>query len=97
MKRIFVVLLFLSIVLMSRAVSTISAHVSGPPYVKLNGIYAQTNPLQTYVAPVAMTIGSDLATASAYIVNQQITFEIDDQFFPNPYGYGADTVTPQFR
>lgn len=73
------------------------AHLSGPPYVKVNGIYAQSNPILTYTTPIAMTLGSDLATPSAYVVNRPITFEIDEQFFPNPYVGGTEKVTAMYR
>lgn len=76
---------------------TISAHLSGPPYVKLNGIYADTNPLLTYTTPLEFEIGSDLASPSGYIVNEPVTFEIDEQFFPNPYAFGPEPVTPLYR
>ncbi len=78
-------------------ITAVSAHLSGPPYVKVDGIYAQTNPILTYTQPQAIPMGSDLASASAYIVNQPIVFEIDEQFYPNPYAQGTEKVTPRYR
>ncbi len=94
--RIFFLILLVCF-LYSLAPQFVKAHISGPPYVKINGIYAQTNPIFTYTSPTHIPMGTDLATASAYIVNDRITFEIDEQFFPNPYTYGTEKVTPLYR
>jgi len=65
------------------------AHGKGPPYVKLNGQYLTTNPIVNAMglgfAPTgSITLGSD-STSSAYLINQELTFEIDETYFPNPY------------
>jgi PKD repeat protein len=97
MKIFFPLLLILFCIGMVLNPRVVSAHLSGPPYVKLDGIYAQTNVLMTYTTPTHFSIGTDLATPSAYIVNRPIIFEIDEQFFPNPYAYGAEKVQPMYR
>lgn len=68
----------------SQSASEASAHGSGPPYVILNGQYITTNPITNLATPTQFTVGAD-STPSAYLVNQPLTFEIDEQFFPNPY------------
>lgn len=68
----------------------VSAHGSGPPYVKVNGVYAETHPVIAYTTPVAFEIGSDLASSSAFLVDEKIDFEIDEKFFPNPYRLQAN-------
>lgn len=104
-KLIFIpVFVFLSIFLIH---TPVSGHGSGPPYVKINGQYANTNPITNYIVPTAFTIGADLASPSGFLVSTPITFEIDEQYFPNPYKYvpgplgtnvpNTETVTPQFQ
>lgn len=61
------------------------AHGSGPPYVKINNDYALTSPILNLAAPTAFEVGMDVASVSGYLVGQTIVFEIDEQFFPNPY------------
>lgn len=62
-----------------------SAHGSGPPYVLVNDDYAVTNPVLNIAQPTAFTVGADVASVSGYLVNTEVTFAIDEQFFPNPY------------
>lgn len=94
-QKIIIWIIFLSVLFFGS--SSVSAHLSGPPYVKVDGIYAQTNPILTYTSPIAMTLGSDLATSSAYVVNRPILFEIDEQYFPNPYLASPEKITVQYR
>jgi hypothetical protein len=66
-----------------------SAHGQGPPYAKLNGQYITSNPVVSAgglgFAPISsFNIGSDSTTA-AYLINEELAFEIDEQYFPNPY------------
>lgn len=70
----------------------VSAHGSGPPYVKVNSLYAQTNPLTTYTTPTKFRVGADLASPSAFLIHKPITFEIDETFFPNPYKFAANPL-----
>lgn len=65
--------------------ASVSAHGSGPPYVKINGHYAVSNPILNIAQPVQFAVGADVASASGYVVGQQVVFEVDEQFFPNPY------------
>lgn len=110
MKRILKLLLLLVCLFVIYGVvgKRASAHGSGPPYVKVNGLYAQTNPLTTYTTPTKFRVGADLASPSAFLVNKSIAFEIDEQFFPNPYRFAAnplggiavpskEQITPQFQ
>lgn len=97
MKKNFIYFFGIVCVIFGIGSTVVSAHLSGPPYVKIDGIYAQTNPILTYTSPVAITLGSDLATSSAYIVNRPISFEIDEQFFPNPYLSGSEKVLVKYR
>lgn len=97
MKQLNKILIFFSVIaviifvanILNVGISRASAHGSGPPYVKLNGQYLTTNPIVNAMglgfAPTgSIALGSD-STSSAYLVNQELTFEIDEQFFPNPY------------
>lgn len=105
MKRypLFLLVAFLGLLI---TVPSVSAHVGGPPYIKVNGEYSQSNPILTYVNPTAFTIGGDVASSSGYVVGTAMTFEIDEQFFPNPYRFTvapangtapSRAVTPVFR
>lgn len=69
---------------------SVSAHTGGPPYVKVNGLYAQTNPILNTTAPVALNVGLDVASNSGIIAGTPVLFEIDEQFFPNPYAQAQD-------
>lgn len=62
-----------------------SAHGGGPPYVLVNDQYADTNPVLTIAQPTEFAVGADVASSSGYPVNTEVTFAIDEQFFPNPY------------
>jgi chitodextrinase len=62
-----------------------SAHGSGPPYVLVNDDYAVTNPVLNIAQPTVFAVGADVASVSGYLVNTEVTFAIDEQFFPNPY------------
>lgn len=75
--------------MLNLGISKASAHGKGPPFVKLNGEYLTTNPIVNamglgFAPSGSIIMGSD-STSSAFLVNQQLTFEIDEQFFPNPY------------
>ncbi len=77
-----------------------SAHGTGPPYVQINDEYALGNPILNIAPPTKFSVGLDVATSSGYLVGQPITFTIDEQFFPNPYGAPATDgsgVSPQFQ
>ncbi len=63
----------------------VRAHGSGPPYVKINGDYALSNPILNIAQPTKFTVGADVASASGYLIGKPIAFSIDEQFFPNPY------------
>jgi hypothetical protein len=84
------------------------AHVGGPPYVKINGQYAQTNPILNTTQPTAFQIGSDVASSSGLVVGTPVLFDVDEQFFPNPYAQAqnpfgipvtnqAPAESPKFR
>lgn len=57
------------------SVRAVSAHGSGPPFLKVNGMYAQSNPYYQGGA-VSLPVAQDLPPAK-YIVNEPIHFEID--------------------
>jgi len=97
MKQLHKILIFFSFIaivisvanLLNLGISKASAHGKGPPFVKLNGNYLNTNPIVNamglgFAPEGSIILGSD-STSSAYLVNQELTFEIDEQFFPNPY------------
>jgi hypothetical protein len=73
--------------------SSVAGHGSGPPYVKVNGEYANTNPILNYTTPKQFEVGADVASPSAYIVKGAMLFEIDMEFFPNPYAFREDPTT----
>ena len=66
-----------------------SAHSKGPPFVKLNNTSLITNPIVNAIGEDAesiqsITVGAD-STSSAFLINEPLTLEIDEQYFPNPY------------
>ncbi len=54
------------------------AHGSGPPFLKINGKYAQSNPSLT-VQDKKLNVAQDLPPEEKYLVNVPINFEIDMQ------------------
>ena len=105
-----IVSLFCIVIVHALFPARVFAHIGGPPYVKINAQYAQTNPILNTFQPVTITVGSDLASPSGLIVHEPVTFEIDEQFFPNPYlqaqnPFGipvvnqkpTETIVPEFR
>ncbi len=107
-KKAFYSMVIVTVLCLLAFSEKVSAHGSGPPYVKVNMLYAQTNPLTTYTTPTKFRVGADLASPSAFLVNKQIIFEIDEQFFPNPYRFAAnplggiavpskEQITPEFQ
>ncbi|MBI3380007.1 PKD domain-containing protein [Candidatus Gottesmanbacteria bacterium] len=70
------------------------AHMSGQPYIKVNGEYANANPLVEISSSLNPTTvfqtGQDEASSSGYLVNDKIVFEIDEQFAPFAYTGGAN-------
>jgi hypothetical protein len=73
------------IISMGYFTSGVSAHAGGPPYVKVNGDYALTNPILNTSQPSFFSVGLDMASSSGIIIGDTVTFEVDEQFFPNPY------------
>lgn len=63
----------------------VRAHGSGPPYVKVNGEYALSNPILNIAQPAFFKVGADVASTSGYLVGKPVSFAVDEQFFPNPY------------
>ncbi len=108
MKRI---ILYASVVLTAfrlMAGMSVQAHGTGPPYIKIDGQYALSNPILNIAQPTTFTVSADVASSSGYLVGKPITFVVDEQFFPNPYlqagnAFGlpvanvSDAPKPQFR
>ncbi len=63
--------------------SPLSAHGSGPAYLKVNERYAQSN-LSASVQDPQLKIGQDRSPYEKYLVNTPINFEIDIANFPIP-------------
>lgn len=83
--RISIFILLWAVCHLTAGSKQIYAHAGGPPYVRLNGIFAQTNPLLNTSAPVTFPVGSDVASSAGYLAGTPVVFEIDTKFFPNPY------------
>lgn len=64
--------------------SRIQAHGGEAEYVKINQQYIPGNPLLSIAIPSKFFVGSE-STSSAYLVDKEIVFEIDEESFPNPY------------
>lgn len=87
-KKILGVLFFFSLLILSVS-STMPqafAHGSGQPFVKINESYARNNPLTTYFAyPSIFKSGADLAATTGYLVNESISFSVDEEALSETY------------
>jgi hypothetical protein len=76
MKLLLLVVLSLAILNPLLSPQPALAHGSGPPFLLINGKYAQTNPLFLGIPDFRLTISQD-DPPEKYLVNQPIAFEVD--------------------
>jgi len=77
---------FLVISFGSQTIQEALSHGSGPPFVKINNTYAQNNPLTTYFAyPDIFKSGADVTAKTGYLVNEPISFSIDEEALSYSY------------
>lgn len=63
------------------------AHTGGLPYVKINEAYAPSNKLYNYLSTYGLFIAPDIAPSKMYVVNEPISFEINELALFSPSGF----------